>query len=595
MGKRILPITMLLMATAGPAAAQGFRQDIVVTAAATPVELGAVTRTLTVITREQIERLPVNSVADVLRLTGSVDVRARGERGMQTDFAIRGANFGQVLVLIDGTRLNDAQSGHHNGDIPVPLDAVERIEILYGPGSSLFGADAFGGTINVITRRDASPASGVIQGGSFGLVAGRGQVGYTRGLVRQTFAAAIDRSSGFMFERGFAAAGVSSRTSIGNRGGLLVSYLWKDFGANGFYGNAPSHEWTNQTLLAADHSLGAWAGWQMGANLSYRTHGDHFLFDVHRPGVAENRHRTHAALGVVRASRGVGSRASATMGVEAGADWVRSSNLGNHSTSRASAFGEWRQVLNANTQFDGSLRVDHYTEFGTAWNPGVGIGWWPVPTVRLRASTGRAFRVPTYTERFYSDPANWARPEVGPEAAWAGEGGADLFLSQNWTASATIFARLDHDVIDWLRPTVADRWRTYNIRDVDTVGFEVSVKRTMSSGSFVQAAYTGLDVQADAVTQLSKYVLDYAPHSVAVAASIDTPGALRVAPRLEYRHRTRSTGTSDYALFDLRVSRLFGLYEVRLECTNLGNASYQEIVGVAMPGRAVTVSVAVRP
>ena len=180
----------------------------------------------------------------------------------------------------------------------------------------------------------------------------------------------------------------------------------------------------------------------MGANLSYRTHGDHFLFDVRRPGVAENRHRTHAALGAVRASRGVGSRASATVGVEAGADWVRSSNLGNHSTSRVSAFGEWRHVLNTNTQLDASLRVDHYTEFGTAWNPGLGIGWWPVPTVRLRASTGRAFRVPTFTERFYSDPANWARPEVGPEAAWAGEGGADLFLSQNWTASA-----------DDLRPT----------------------------------------------------------------------------------------------------------------------------------------------
>ena len=302
-----------------------------------------------------------------------------------------------------------------------------------------------------------------------------------------------------------------------------------------------------------------------------------------------------AALAALRASRGISSRASASVGVEVGADWVRSSNLGNHSTRRASAFGEWRHALNANTQVDASVRVDHYTEFGTAWNPGLGIGWWPIPTVRLRASTGRAFRVPTFTERFYSDPANWARPEVGPEAAWAGEGGADLFLSQNWMASATIFGRLDHDVIDWLRPTAADRWRTYNIRDVDTAGFEISVKRTMSSGSFVQAAYTGLDVRADAVTQLSKYVLDYAPHTVAVAASVSVPGALRMAPRLEYKHRTRSTGTSDYALFDLRVSRLFGLYDVRLEGTNLGNASYQEILGVAMPGRAVAVSVAVRP
>src|SRR2546428_3279037 len=117
-----------------------FKQSSVVTAADTPVALGSVTRTLTVITREQIAQLPVRSIADVLRLASSVDVRARGERGVQTDFAVRGANFGQMLVLVDGVRLNDAQSGHHNGDIPVPLDAADRIEVLHGPGSSPFAA-----------------------------------------------------------------------------------------------------------------------------------------------------------------------------------------------------------------------------------------------------------------------------------------------------------------------------------------------------------------------------------------------------------------------------------------------------------------------
>src|SRR6188768_4523450 len=152
-----------------PAHAQDFRQTVVVTAAARPVELGSVTRTMTVITRQQIEALPVHSIADVLRLASSIDVRARGERGVQTDFSARGAGFGQMLVLVDGVRINDTQSGHHNGDIPVPLQSVERIEVLYGPGSSLFGADAFGGTVNVITRRGAEPPSLVVQGGSFGL------------------------------------------------------------------------------------------------------------------------------------------------------------------------------------------------------------------------------------------------------------------------------------------------------------------------------------------------------------------------------------------------------------------------------------------
>ena len=74
---------------------------------------------------------------------------------VQTDFSIRGATFGQSLVLIDGLRLNDSQSGHHNGDIPAMLAGIDRIEIATGPGSAAHGADALGGTINVITRRDA--------------------------------------------------------------------------------------------------------------------------------------------------------------------------------------------------------------------------------------------------------------------------------------------------------------------------------------------------------------------------------------------------------------------------------------------------------
>lgn len=582
--------------SAAEAPAQGpFRQDVVVTAAATPVELGSVTRTLTVITRDQIARLPVHSIADVLRLAASVDVRARGERGVQTDFAIRGANFGQMLVLVDGIRLNDAQSGHHNGDIPVPLDAVERIEVLHGPGSSIFGADAFGGTINVITRKEAAPPSGMVQAGSFGLVAASGQVGASRGAVREVLAAAVDRSSGFMVERGFVTAGVSSRTSIGERMGVFASYLWKDFGANGFYGNAPSHEWTNQTLVAADHRLGAGAGWQFGGHASYRTHGDHFIFDVRRPGVSENRHRTHAVVGAMRASRAAGDRGSVTAGLEGGADWVRSSNLGDHDIRRISGFAEWRHAPAANTQVDASLRVDRYTEFGTAWSPSLGIGWWPSDAVRLRASAGRAFRVPTFTERYYSDPANFARPEVHAETAWAGEAGVDVFPSSGWMVTATAFGRADQDVIDWLRPTTAERWRTFNIRDVDTRGAEISVRRTLPDGSFIQAGYTALDVQAAAVTQLSKYVLDYAPHSLVVAASVSLPLAMQLAPRLEVKHRTRSTGTSDYAVMDLRVSRRFGIYDIRLEGTNLGDAGYQEVLGVAMPGRSATVSLAIRP
>jgi iron complex outermembrane receptor protein len=589
----LLSVLVFIPASGFGQTALPYRQTVVVTAAATPIELRSVTRTLTVITREQLDALPVHTIADALRLTSSIDVRARGEHGVQSDFAIRGANFGQMLVLVDGVRLNDAQSGHHNGDIPVPIDAVERIEVLYGPGSSLFGADAFGGTVNVITRRVPAPASVVLQGGSFGFASGHGQAGFERGGVRQMFAASADRSSGFMYDREFTTAIASSRTLIGADSGVSVSLVRKAFGANNFYGgNAPSREWTNQALVAADHRFGAAAGWTFGATASYRTHGDRFIFNRERPELSDNRHRTHAALATVTGSTRVGA-ASFTVGAEGGGDWIRSTNLGDHDLSRVSGFAEWRHELGQRTHVDTTLRVDRYSEFGTSVNPSFGVGWWPSSSVRLRASAARAFRVPTFTERYYSDPANLARAEVGPESAWAGEGGADLFVGEGWMVQATLFGRADEDVIDWLRATTADRWRTFNIRDVDTVGVELGARKTFAGGAFLQAHYTGLNLEAAAVNQLSKYVLDYAPHSFTAAASMPLAGGFQVAPRLEYRLRRRSSGEADYLLLDARVARRFNrVLELFVEGTNLFDVNYQEVAGVRMPGAAMTVSLA---
>jgi len=571
-----------------------FHQTVVVTATARPVELGRVTRTLMVITREQIEALPAKTVADVLRLASSIDVRARGVRGVQTDFALRGANFGQMLVLVDGVRLNDAQSGHHNGDIPVPIDLVDRIEVLYGPGSSLFGADAVGGTVNIITRREAE-SSVVLEGGSSDLASVRAHSGFERGAVRQALAGSYDRSSGFMYDRDYKTAILRSRTSLGEHSSVSVSYLWKEFGANNFYGgNAPSREWTNQTLVTADHRFGEAGGWNIESQASYRTHGDRFLFDQQIPARSDNRHRTHALLASASGSRSAGARATVTLGIEGAGDWIVSTNLGDHATSRVSGYGEWRQEIGPGAQIDAAVRVDRYDEFGTSWNPSIGAGWWLTSALRLRASAARAFRVPTFTERYYSDPANRAREDVGPETAWAGEGGVDVLMPRGVILQATVFGRADANVIDWLRPTTADQWQTYNVRDVDTLGIELGVRKTLASGAFLQAQYTAIDVNAAAVTQLSKYVLDFAPHSFTAAASIPLPGDVRVAPRIEYRRRSRSTGTSGYVLLDARVARRIGrMVDLFVDGTNLLDARYQEIAGVAMPGAAVSVSLAI--
>jgi outer membrane cobalamin receptor len=583
-------------------AQEAYRQTIVVTAATTPVELGSVTRAMTVISRETIAVLPARTIADVLRLSSSVDVRARGIRGVQTDFALRGATFGQMLVLVDGVRLNDAQSGHHNGDIPVPLAAVERIEILQGPGSSLFGADALGGTINIITRTSTQPAL-VLEGGSFGRVGGNAQADLGAGTIRHTVAVSLDRSSGFMYDRDFATASARLQTRVGDRTRLSLSFLRNAFGANNFYGgNAPSREWTNQTLPSADHRFAARSGWNILARGAYRTHGDRFVFNQQQPELSDNRHRTHAAIGTLTGSHALTSTASFAAGAEAGTDWVRSTNLGDHSTMRVSAFSEIRQAVTSRAQLDASIRVDRYDEFGTAWSPSFGASWWPRQRLRVRAAAGHAFRVPTFTERYYSDPSNAARAEIGPEASWAGEGGADVFLPAEWVVHATVFTRADSDVIDWLRPSAAVKWQTYNVRDVATKGIETGVRKTFAGGGFVQAEYTGLTLTPSAVDQLSKYVLDYAPRSFTAAAFLPLPARLSLAPRLEYRLRRRPiaaaaggvvVGGSDYTLVDLRVARRFARYQLIVEGTNLLDRYYEEIAGVPMPGAAMSASLVI--
>jgi vitamin B12 transporter len=143
-------------AAGGP---QDVRETVVVTGSVSPDAFGSIGRTLVILTREDLARLPLSNPIDALRLVPSVEVRERGARGVQADFAIRGAAFGQALVMVNGTRLNDAQSGHHNGDIPVSLFDVERVEVLLGGGASVHGADAVGGAINIITRR-AGPRFG---------------------------------------------------------------------------------------------------------------------------------------------------------------------------------------------------------------------------------------------------------------------------------------------------------------------------------------------------------------------------------------------------------------------------------------------------
>lgn len=564
------------------AAQQPMEERVVVTANAYPVPFENLSKTVTVITREDLEALPGKSISDILAQAAAVDMRSRAPFGMQNDISVRGSAFSQVLVLVDGMRINDSQTAHHNADFPVQLQDIERIEVLLGPGSSVYGADAFGGIINIVTRRDPERMSASISGGQDGFVDGSIAMGWSNGRIKQSFSASGSRSSGFEYDRDFRSIAISARTGIGDHTTLYASHLNKEFGANGFYGPSPSKEWTDQTFIAFENRRSGRTNNKTVFQGYYRTHGDRFLYDIRSPGMFENEHRTHALGASAKLQYKATGAGLLTLGGEIGGDWISSSNLGHHSFARTSLFSELQWMFSRTASVYPGLRLDYYSNFGISANPSLSGSWWALPRLRLRSSVGRAFRIPTFTELYYRDPNNEANPSLKPESSWSAEAGIDFIPAKNWLGTLTLFSRNERNVIDWIRTSPTEKWRTANIRKLHAIGAEIGLEHSFGHRARMAVRYSRISLDPGRIDYISKYVLDYARDSWAASTFFPIPFALEYKQTFSYKRRANGR---DYWLLDGRLERHFRRFAAGVDFTNLLNSQYQEVIGVNMPGR----------
>lgn len=579
-------LKFLLLVSAGCLAAQTIeprRDSIVVTGTYEPVDLDEADRPVHRQTVRGEAALLANSPVDFLNRDASIDLRQRGANNVQTDISIRGSTFGQTLVLLNGMRLNDVQSGHHNANLPVPIDSIERIEVLKGSGSTLYGADAVGGVVHFLVRPPESSEFRLRSGfGSFGTNQQRVSAAYARPNFSHQLAAYRDFSTGFMPNRDYRNSALSSMTNFHSRLGvtdILLAAADRPFGAEQFYGNFNSWERT-KTWYASLHQT---VSDRTSLALSFRRHTDLFVLYRDRPQVFTNRHATEAWQATFRRREPLSPNATLHWGAEGLRDSIVSSNLGSHDRARTAAYAA--VDLRALRRFSVSLglRDEILRSADHQLLPTAAAGLWLNSRAKLRASLSRAFRLPTFTDLYYHDPGNRGSPDLRPERATSYEAGIDLHLGR-LRPSLTLFHRRETDGIDFVRPTAADLWRATNFSRLRFTGLESSVSVRLPHSQLLDVSYTALHgAQASLGGLLSKYTFNYPRHQGIVSWQGALGPALTARARLGALHRYQR---DPYAVFDLFLARARGRLRPFLQLTNLSNTSYQEILGVAMPPRA---------
>jgi outer membrane cobalamin receptor len=575
-------------------------QSITVTTTLEPLPLAESNRSVNLISPRD-QPLISHSVVDLLRQDASLNLQARAPNGVQADLSLRGTTFEQSLILLNGLRINDPETGHLNLDIPIPLDAVTRVDILHGSGSTFYGSDAIGGAVNLLTQPPA-PGLTIIAstgGGSYNSIEQHLRTSYTHGPLAEQLTGSRDTSDGFIPDRNYSSNALASETWFTTKPGttdILLATSDRPYGASQFYGPYPSWERTKGWFAGIQQQLGP----QTAASFGYRRHTDLFVLFVDRPAIYENNHITTSYEGALRRAQTLSPNTTLSYGLEADGDTIHSNSLGQHARNQGAGYANLN--LTALARFSLSLGARDEILTGNCngndnvFSPSVAAAYTLTRTVRLRASAGHGFRLPTYVDLYYSDPTTVGNPNLQPESSWSYEAGAEWTpTSSRLTLNAAAFRLQEKNAIDYAKTilatpalTFAEPWQAINIQNLNITGAEATARLRLSSTQQLQFSYTAAQAASPPPNILSEYAYNYAAQNALFLWTGQLPGKpghqLTAHTQINIVQKTQHTA---YPLWDIALSRNTGHLRPYLRALNLSNTGYQEIPQVPLQGRTI--------
>ena len=551
-------------------------------------------RSISLVQNEEIKNSPAISTADLLHYVGGVDVRTRGANGIQSDIGIRGGTFEQTLILVNGIKLNDPQTGHHSMNLPINLQQIERIEVLKGPSARTFGQNAFAGAINLVTKEpEKSYATLGLQGGDFKLWGVNASGGVITGKNSHQVAFSYNASDGYKHNTDYSLLNAFYQGSIGVGNGklnLLAGFTDRAFGANGFYASPAYTEQyeTVQTGLASISYELPIGTTRLTTRAYYRQNNDEYIFIRDDPEYYKNNH-TGKTIGL-EANWVIPFENSTTgIGVDLNSVSLNSNNLGERERFVSTMFLEHHmEFFNDRLSITPGVQLNNYSDFGFNTLPGVDLGYHLNQSWTVYGNVGYTYRVPSYTDMYYSDPVNEGNPDLKPEYAWNYEVGIKNRRNNVFTTEVGLFIRDGKNMIDWVRASDTDPWKPVNLLGLRMSG--VDMQSTISLHSFLPALfdllsikYTYIDAQvSDYESLLSRYALENLKHQLRVGLQLKYGNNITHTITMGYYDRVN---LEDYMVCDTRLAFRVPKFSVFVDVTNVFDETYQETNLVVMPGR----------
>jgi len=550
-------------------------------------------RSIKVIDSKTIQETAVRNITELLQLVTGLDIRRRGVSGTQADLYIRGGGFDQTLLLIDGMKMDDIQTGHHTLNLLLPIQLIERLEIIKGPAARIFGQNAFNGAINIITKSQKKSQGKVVEISANDISSGSyDYFNYSVNLrtnIEDKFNSLIAfhrvKSDGYRYNTDFKNDFIFMKNKIKSKNGfidVISGFTEKKFGANGFYASPDAIDQYEETQSSFFGLSTRFKKEKMiiKPKLYWRRNQDEYIYIRSNPEIYRNLHISNKIYFDLNFIKYYDSGSFSNIGIDNSQSYISSNNLGSHKRFTSTIyFDHTFNAVNDNLTISPGFSVSYFSDLSFHFFPGLDLGYHISEKSKLYVNFGKTYRIPTYTDLYYSDRNTTGNPNLEPEHAISNELGFK-YDDEKIKFSTSFFQRKSTNIIDYVKENESDKWMATNIRNLDTKGFDFDFNYM----NLIRVGYTYLyDNSYLNDINFSRYAINSFKHQLTSRFFLNYSS--RLSQNLIFKYGERAD-KSNHSVIDTNINYQLGNKSyLFISLNNILDISYSETNLVPMPGR----------